>query len=97
MTIALPLAGSAVDASMLRARIGGRVEVGVFRDWLLLEAPGSFSTRSAVVCRLRTVISAVPAAVTPSAAARHELGLYLGVDEKALRATGARCEGASRD
>ena len=91
LTIAIPLDGSVVDANMLRARSGGAVAVGVFRDWLLLEAPESLASRSAVVCRLRTAIAAVAGAVTPSAVARHELGLYLSVDEKALRATGVTC------
>jgi hypothetical protein len=91
VTIAVPLDGSAVDASTLRARIGRGVEVGVFPDWLLIETPEPLPSRSAVVCRLRTVITAVDGAVAPSAAARHELGLYLSVDEKALRATRARC------
>jgi hypothetical protein len=91
VTIAVPLDGSAVDASTLRARIGRGVEVGVFPDWLLIETPEPLPSRSAVVCRLRTVITAVDGAVAPSAAARHELGLYLSVDEKALRATRAPC------
>jgi hypothetical protein len=91
VTIALPLAGSAVGAHGLRARIGGAVELGVFPDWLLIELPESLPSHSAVVCRIRTVVRAVDAAVTPSASARHELGLYLSVDEKALHTTNARC------
>lgn len=91
LTVAVPLDGSAVDAGALRARIGVGSQVGVFPDWLLIELPGSLPSRSAVVCRLRTIVTAVDADAMPSAAARHEFGLYLSVGEKALRATGARC------
>jgi hypothetical protein len=91
LTVAVPLDGSAVDANTLRARTGGAVQIGVFRDWLLLEAPQSLASRSAVICRLRTVIAAVAGAVTPTAVARHELALYLKIDERALRATGVTC------
>jgi hypothetical protein len=91
LTIAIPLDGSRTGASVLRSRAGRGVEIGVFRDWLLLELPGPLATRSAVVCRLRSSLAAVRAGVTPSNAARHELGLYLSVSERALRSTGVDC------
>jgi hypothetical protein len=91
LTIAIPLDGSRVDASILRARIGPPIEVGIFRDWLVLGEPEPLDSPGTVICRLRTALGAVDDALTPSAAARHELGLYLSVNEKALRATGVRC------
>jgi hypothetical protein len=91
LTVAVPLDGSRVDTRLLRTRARVPLEIGVFPDWLLLESPRTLATPSAVVCRLRTTLAAVDAAVTPSAAARHELGLYLSVAERALRGTGVAC------
>jgi hypothetical protein len=91
LTIAIPIDGSRVDVDLVRSRIGSALEAGVFPDWLVLEAPQPLASPAAVVCRLRSALGAIDAALVPSAAARHELGLYLAVNEKALRATGARC------
>jgi hypothetical protein len=93
LTIAIPLDGSRVDATILRARMGPSIEVGSFPDWLVLEAREPLASPAAVVCRLRSALSAIRNALMPSAAARHELGLYLSVDETALRATDIRCGG----
>ena len=93
LTIAIPLDGSRVDATILRARIGPSTELGSFPDWLVLEAREPLASPAAVVCRLRSALSAIDDALAPGAAARHELGLYLSVNEKALRATGIRCGG----
>jgi hypothetical protein len=89
--IAIPIDGSHADTGLLRSRLGTGVQIGVFPDWLLLQTTGSLGSPSAVVCRLRSALEAVEAGVTPSPAARHELGLFLGVDLKALRATGIAC------
>ncbi len=91
VSLAVPIDGSKVDASLLRTRLGPGVQAGIFTDWLVLEAPQSLASRSAVVCRLRSALDAVEVAVSPSPSARHELGLFLGVDQKALRATGISC------
>jgi hypothetical protein len=91
LTIAIPIDGSRVDAERLRARLGAGVQTGVFADWLVAEEPRPLASPAAVVCRLRAALGAIDDAVVPSAAARHELGLYLSIDEKALRATSVRC------
>ena len=91
VTIAIPTDGSRIDRRLLRARMGVAAQAGLFEDWLVLEAPAPLESPAAVVCLLRRALGAVGAAVTPSAAARHELGLYLAVNERALRATGVRC------
>ena len=91
LTMAIPLDGSRVAARNLRTRLGPAIQVGIFPDWLVLEAPEPLGSPRAVVCRLRTALGAIDDALTPSAAARHELGQYLSVNEKALRATGIRC------
>jgi hypothetical protein len=91
LTMAIPLDGSRVDARILRTRLGPAIQVGTFPDWLVVEAPEPMDSPRAAVCRLRTALGAIDAALSPSAAARHELGLYLSVDQKALRATGIRC------
>lgn len=90
VTIAIPIDGSHVDET-LQSTLGASIEIGVFPDWLLLHSRASLATPSAVVCRLRSALEAVEAGVTPSASARHELWLFLGVDLKALRATGIAC------
>jgi hypothetical protein len=60
-----------------------------------LPEPGRLAVYAAVgVLALEsTSLSAIDGALTPSAAARHDLGLYLSVNEKALRATVIRCGG----
>jgi hypothetical protein len=90
LTIAVPIDGSRVEAR-LAARIGGGTRVGVFPDWLVVQSPAALATPAAVVCRLRSALTAVESGVTPSAAARHELALYLSVNLGALRATRVRC------
>jgi hypothetical protein len=91
LTMAIPLDGSRVDARILRTRLGPAIQVGTFPDWLVIEAPEPMDSPRAAVCRLRTALGAIDAALSPSGAARHELELYLSVDQKALRATGIRC------
>jgi Dolichyl-phosphate-mannose-protein mannosyltransferase len=91
VALAVPIDGSTIDASLLRSRLGTAVEAGIFTDWLVLEAPQPLASPAAVICRLRSALAAVEVAVSPSTSARHELGLFLGVDQKALRATGVDC------
>jgi hypothetical protein len=88
LTMAIPLDGSHV-ARTLGGQAG--LQLGIFPDWIVLESAAPLAPAAAVVCRLRAVLTAADAAITPSADARHELSLYLSVDRKALRATGIRC------
>jgi hypothetical protein len=91
VTVAIPIDGSHVETTKLRADLGTDTSIGVFRDWLVLHDPVQLKSSHAAVCRLTIMLAAARTTLLPSAEAHHELGLYLSVDTNALRATNASC------
>jgi hypothetical protein len=61
VVLALPLAGTRVNEEVLRSRLGPGSDVGVFREWLLVETAGPLNGAHSVLATGRDALVAVRA------------------------------------